>query len=419
MARTAVAIELSEAEERELRALLRRPSVSQQQVLRARIVLRASEGASNTQIAAETGVSLPTVGSWRRSFGERRLEGLADAPRSGRPRTIDDDEVQRVLAKTLEKPTDGSTHWSVRRLAAATGISPTTVHRIWREHTLKPHQVRSFKFSKDPQLTEKVRDVIGLGVAPPKGALVLCVDEKTQIQALDRSPAHAADEGRQGRPDDPRLQAQRDHQPLRGAGGRDRRGHRRLLPPAPPPRVPGVPEPADPRLPTPVAARRARQFLHTLHARGRHLAQAPHARALSLHADQRLVDEHGRDLVLDLDQATGSPRRLPRRARTDRRDRDLHRGLQPARPAIRLDQDRRTGPRQGRQTTTHFRNAALEIRRRVKPLFVQTTPRVLQARSVTRLVWRSLKRAAGRYRPRARAASRSPAATASGSGSVP
>ena len=170
-----------------MRALLRRPSVSQQQALRARIVLRAAEGATNTQIAAEAGVSLPTVGLWRRNFCERRLEGLLDAPRSGRPRVVDDDEVQRVLAMTLETPPDGSTHWSLRRLAAATGISPTTVHRIWREHKLKPHQVRSFKFSKDPQLTEKIVDVVGLYMAPPKGALVLCVDEKTQIQALDRT----------------------------------------------------------------------------------------------------------------------------------------------------------------------------------------------------------------------------------------
>ena len=183
----AVAIELSEDEKHELLALLRRPSVSQQQALRARIVLRAAEGATNTQIAAEAGVSLPTVGLWRRNFCERRLPGLADAPRSGRPRVIDDDEVQRVLAMTLETPPDGSTHWSVRRLAAATGISPTTVHRIWREHKLKPHQIRSFKFSKDPQLTEKIVDVVGLYMAPPKGALVLCVDEKTQIQALDRT----------------------------------------------------------------------------------------------------------------------------------------------------------------------------------------------------------------------------------------
>ncbi len=184
----ATAIELSEREERELRAVLRRPSVSQQQALRARIVLRAAEGATNTEIAAEAGVSLATVGLWRRRFSERRLDGLADAPRSGRPRTVDDDEVQRVLAMTLEAPPDGSTHWSVRRLAAATGLSPTTVHRIWRDHKLKPHQVRSLKFSKDPQLTEKIVDVVGLYMAPPKGALVLCVDEKTQIQALDRIP---------------------------------------------------------------------------------------------------------------------------------------------------------------------------------------------------------------------------------------
>jgi len=187
VARAAVAIDLSEEEERELRAVLRTPSVSQQQALRARIVLRAAEGATNTQIAADTGVSLPTVGLWRGNFAERGLHGLADAPRSGRPRQIDDEEVQRVLAKTLEAPPDASTHWSVRRLAAATGVSPTTVHRIWREHKLKPHQVRSFKFSKDPRLAEKIIDVVGLYMDPPKGALVLCVDEKTQIQALDRT----------------------------------------------------------------------------------------------------------------------------------------------------------------------------------------------------------------------------------------
>src|SRR5713101_7655271 len=143
----AAAIELSPEEERELRMVLRTPSASQQQATRARIVLRASEGATNTQIAAEMGVSLPTVGLWRRNFCERGLDGLLDAPRSGRPRQIDDDEVARVLAKTLESPPDGSTHWSVRRLAAATGLSPTTVHRIWRDHKLKPHQVRAFKFS--------------------------------------------------------------------------------------------------------------------------------------------------------------------------------------------------------------------------------------------------------------------------------
>jgi transposase len=187
VARGAAAIELSEEEETVLRALLRTPSASQQQALRARIVLRAAEGVTNTQIAAETGVSLPTVGLWRRNFCERRLEGLSDAPRSGRPRQIDDDEVQRVLAKTLEPPPDGTTHWSVRRLAAATGISPTTVHPIWRDHKLKPHQVRSFKFSSDPQLVDKVIDVVGLYLNPPERAVVLCVDEKVRHEALSDS----------------------------------------------------------------------------------------------------------------------------------------------------------------------------------------------------------------------------------------
>jgi transposase len=185
--RVPAVIELAEEEEQGLRLVLRTPSAPQEQAMRARIVLRAAEGASNTEIAREVGVSLPTVGLWRRNFSERRMEGLETAPRSGRPREITDDEVQRVLAKTLEPPPDGTTHWSVRRLAAATGLSSSTVHRIWRDHKLKPHQVRSFKFSKDPQLVEKVIDVVGLYLDPPKGALVLCVDEKTQIQALDRT----------------------------------------------------------------------------------------------------------------------------------------------------------------------------------------------------------------------------------------
>jgi transposase len=180
-------IDLTDEEERDLRAVLRTPSAPLEKSMRAGIVLRAAEGASNTEIARDMRVSLQTVGLWRRNFSERGMEGLETARRSGRPRAISDDEVQRVLAKTLEAPPDGTTHWSVRRLAAATGISSSTVHRIWREHKLKPHQVRSFKFSKDPQLVEKVIDVVGLYLDPPKGALVICVDEKTQIQALDRT----------------------------------------------------------------------------------------------------------------------------------------------------------------------------------------------------------------------------------------
>ncbi len=187
MARAAVAIELSPADEAELRRVVRASSSSQQEALRARIVLQAAEGATNREIAQETGASLPTVGLWRAKFARAGRAGLSDRPRSGRPRLIDDEQIQRVLAKTLARPTDGSSHWSVRRLATATGLSPATVHRIWRDHKLKPHQLRTFKFSKDPRLVEKVIDVVGLYLDPPEGALVLCVDEKTQIQALDRT----------------------------------------------------------------------------------------------------------------------------------------------------------------------------------------------------------------------------------------
>ena len=161
------------------------------------------------------------------------------------------------------------------------------------------HQVRSFKFSKDPQLVEKVIDVVGLYLAPPKGALVLCVDEKTQIQALDRTQPTLPIKPGKAAADDPRLQAQRDDQPLRRPGDRDRRGHRRLLPAAHPQGVPRVPQPARQGLPAPAAARRARQLLNALHARGQTLARAAPARAFPLHPDQRVLDEHGRDLVLD------------------------------------------------------------------------------------------------------------------------
>lgn len=143
----AVAIELSEEEQRELRALLlRRRSLSSRRCARGSCC--AAHGANEHADRGGGRVSLLTVGSSRGSFCERRLDGVTDAPRSGRPHTIDDDGIQRVLAMTPEAPPDGSTQWSVRRLATATGISPTTVHRMWREHKLKPHQVRSFKFSK-------------------------------------------------------------------------------------------------------------------------------------------------------------------------------------------------------------------------------------------------------------------------------
>jgi transposase len=155
--------------------------------LRCRIVLACAEGTPNYLVAKRLGVNQATVRKWRTRFVNRRLEGLADEPRPGAPRTITDDDVERVIVKTLEETPGDATHWSTRSLAKATGMSQSAVSRIWRAFGLKPHLTESFKLSPDPQFIEKVRDVVGLYVNPPEGALVLCVDEKSQIQALDRT----------------------------------------------------------------------------------------------------------------------------------------------------------------------------------------------------------------------------------------
>ena len=155
--------------------------------MRARIVLAAVEGTANEQIAAKLGVNRMTVLLWRGRFERERMAGLADARRPGREPTYDRVARDRVIALTLEPPPVGTTHWSTRAMAARTGISISTIARIWAEANLKPHRTETFKFSTDPELVTKVRDVVGLYMAPPERAIVLSVDEKTQIQALDRT----------------------------------------------------------------------------------------------------------------------------------------------------------------------------------------------------------------------------------------
>ena len=155
--------------------------------MRARIVLGCAEGASNTEVAAALKVTKPTVGKWRRRFVEKRLGGLLDEARVGAPRKIGDDKIEEVVVKTLETTPRGATHWSTRSMAAASGLSRPTVNRIWRAFGLQPHRTDTFKLSNDPQLVEKVRDIVGLYLNPPDRALVLCIDEKAQIQALDRT----------------------------------------------------------------------------------------------------------------------------------------------------------------------------------------------------------------------------------------
>ena len=175
-------------EEREvLERWARRPKSAQALALRCRIVLAAAEGESSKEIATRLGCNRSTVGRWRGRFAECGLDGLHDEPRPGKPRSIGDDDVERVIVKTLEEQPPNATHWSTRSMAAATGMSQSAVSRIWRAFALKPHQLETFKLSPDPQFIDKVRDIVGLYLNPPEAAVVLCVDEKSQIQALDRS----------------------------------------------------------------------------------------------------------------------------------------------------------------------------------------------------------------------------------------
>ena len=165
----------------------RRPKTAQALASRARIVLRCAAGLSNGAVASELGVHAATVGKWRRRFVADGLDGLLDEPRPGAPRRISDEQVELVLRKTLEQQPADATHWSTRSMAAATGLSQSAVSRIWRAFALQPHRIETFMLSADPLFVEKVRDVVGLYLDPPERALVLCVDEKSQIQALDRS----------------------------------------------------------------------------------------------------------------------------------------------------------------------------------------------------------------------------------------
>jgi transposase len=155
--------------------------------VRSRIVLAAAEGLGNTAIAARLGVALSSARKWRSRFLAERLDGLVDEPRPGRPRTVTDEQVAAVITRTLESTPVNATHWSTRSLAAEVGLSQSAVSRIWRAFGLQPHRQDSGKLSKDPQFIAKVRDVVGLYLDPPERAVVLCVDEKTQTQALDRT----------------------------------------------------------------------------------------------------------------------------------------------------------------------------------------------------------------------------------------
>jgi transposase len=183
----AVGIELSVQERAQVASWARRRTSAQALAQRSRIVLLAADGLTNTQIAERLAIKRGTAARWRSRFASDRLDGLVDEPRPGRPRTITDEQVEEVIIKTLESTPKDATHWSTRSMAREVGLTQSAVLRIWKAFGLQPHRQETWKLSKDPQFIEKVRDVVGLYLNPPERAVVLCVDEKSQIQALDRT----------------------------------------------------------------------------------------------------------------------------------------------------------------------------------------------------------------------------------------
>jgi transposase len=196
-----IPLDLTDRERAALGEIVRRHNVGQALAQRARIVLACAEpGATNLGVAKALGVSRPTVAAWRGRFAAHRLEGLVDAPRSGAPRRIGHELIERLIALTLEEMPANATHWSTRSMAKRAGMSQTAVSRIWRAFGLRPHRAETFKLSSDPAFVDKVRDVVGLYLDPPDRALVLCVDEKPQIQARQgTAPAFPMRPGQPGR----------------------------------------------------------------------------------------------------------------------------------------------------------------------------------------------------------------------------
>ncbi len=180
-------VELTDDERAQLEAWTRRRTSAQALALRSRIVLRAADGLSNTEIAGDLGVHRNMVAKWRSRFLAHRLDGLTDEPRPGQPRKITDAKVEEVIVKTLERTPKDATHWSTRSMAREVGLTQSAVLRIWRAFGLQPHRQETWKLSKDPQFVAKLHDVVGLYLAPPERAVVFSVDAKTQIQALDRT----------------------------------------------------------------------------------------------------------------------------------------------------------------------------------------------------------------------------------------
>ena len=180
-------LKITDEDRDKLTTMARRPKTAQAMAIRARIVLSCGEGMSNSEVARKLHVTGATAGKWRERFRKDGMDGLLDEPRVGAPRKITDRQIEEVVTKTLESMPANGTHWSTRLMAAETGLSQNAIVRIWHAFGLQPHRVENFKFSKDPQFVEKVRDIVGLYLNPPDRAVIVCLDEKSQVQALNRT----------------------------------------------------------------------------------------------------------------------------------------------------------------------------------------------------------------------------------------
>ena len=301
---------LSDEERSYLERQVRRRRVARSISDRWRMILHCADGLTNKAVAAELGVHEHTVGKWRRRFLKERIEGLSDEPRPGRPRTLTDEQVAEVIERTLETTPSDATHWSIRSMARESGLSHTTIRRIWAAFSVQPHRSETFKLSGDPLFVDKVRDIIGLYLSPPDRALVLYVDEKSQIQALDRSqpvlpmlpgmPERCThDYKRHGTTS---LFAALDVATGRVIGKCYRRHRAREVP-----RLPEGDRPVRPR----AAGRPHRhgQLRHPQDRGGQGLAGAASALARPLHADLRFLDQSGRTLVRRTDAQAVAARR--------------------------------------------------------------------------------------------------------------
>ena len=326
---------------------VRRRKSSHGAARRARTILLAADGFSNTAIAERLGVSRLTVGIWRRRFAERRLEGLDDEPRPGAPRKIGDDKIVEVVTRTLETVPQDATHWSRRSMAWATGLSATTVHRIWGAFGLQPHRVESFKLSSDPLFVDKVRDIIGLYLDPSERALVLCVDEKSQIQVLDRTQT---------------MLPMRPGQVERRTHDYKRYGTTTLFA--------ALDVAAGTAIGTCMKRHRAREFRafldevesnvpadldthlimdnassHKIRLIRDWFAKRPRSLAQALHADIGVMDQPSRALLRSLDRTADQARRPPINGRARSRHQAIHQRLQPRASTVPLDQVGRRYPR--------------------------------------------------------------------------